>query len=657
MAVITKIIGQETENDEYTGAVRLKNIIDNTVTDKAFGIIYIVPSVTFYGQNTKDVDILLIGEIKNCLVSASFEHDNKYSKEQVQIDNFCTTVEIKSHSISGVRREGTDWLVQYGTNWHNVTNQSNSQKYAAKNFFENNLGYSPYITNLIWFTGITKDELESISRNNGKVMQSNSLPSSFTFEQMAQLLIWQRTPNFFNGFYHFNCSFGGKDPEAFVKSTMAFFNAKKCMGELTRRKIELITQTEIGGSLSDINPESFNIFRGRAGTGKTIALMRTGVNIVEDLQKRALILTYNRALVSDIRRLLALSELPDMFEEKCLGISTMHAFFFGLINTSLYNGNMSGEEFLNNYEKKIKEMIDFLKSDVDSRNLVSELCKDDSRLYWDYILVDEAQDWTDDERDLLFLLFDKKNILVADGGNQFVRRIEPCDWTVVHDRHNIKLKYCLRQKDNLINFINAYSKSFNVSGSRITSPGNMPGGNIILVRDNNKIIDVIRKCYSSLKHGDNAPYDMLLLAPSTIVTKDEDGNKCFALKNEFEKHGVLLWDGTNDNNRIDYATNPLESRVVQYESARGLEGWIVVCLDFDAFLSEKEKQFDPEIGRDSLMLESDYNRKSNYMLNWAMIPMTRPIDTLVISFSDINSRCASELFGLADVYKDFVEII
>lgn len=67
------------------------------------------------------------------------------------------------------------------------------------------------------------------------------------------------------------------------------------------------------------------IYRGRAGTGKTVGLIRTAIHLVDEGQARVLMLTYNKALVSDIRRLFALAELPDMFEANCLHINTMHS--------------------------------------------------------------------------------------------------------------------------------------------------------------------------------------------------------------------------------------------------------------------------------------------------------------------------------------------
>ena len=47
--------------------------------------------------------------------------------------------------------------------------------------------------------------------------------------------------------------------------------------------------------------------------------------------------------------------------------------------------------------------------------------------------------------------------------------------------------------------------------------------------------------------------------------------------------GYLVWDGVDPDTRHSSAKNVEQLRVVQYESCRGLEGWIVVNLAFDEF--------------------------------------------------------------------------
>ncbi len=79
--------------------------------------------------------------------------------------------------------------------------------------------------------------------------------------------------------------------------------------------------------------------------------------------------------------------------------------------------------------------------------------------------------------------FNRVLALADDGGQQFVRRINICDWSVVRNRNNIKLKDCLRQKENLVTFVNAYSQKLDILGSKILTKNNMPGGKVIITTD------------------------------------------------------------------------------------------------------------------------------------------------------------------------------
>lgn len=450
MAVLVKIIGDDDGSDEYAAALKLKHIICSTVPNMVLGEIVLFPSATLYGQAVKDVDIMMIGDLKNYASTIGFIHEGNYSEEEVYCNNFCTTIEVKAHSASRIRKEGTNLHVYYSnTGWHNATRQSNEQKVSAMNFFKSSLGDTPYITNILWFTEVSCSELNRILTYDSIVMPSNALPSDFDFKEIIQRLAMQRPPRLRSGRYTLECGFNGRDTSGVTKPLLFFSKAKAGMGELTRRKIEQISDTELGKHAPCFGGDTLNIFRGRAGSGKTIDLIKTAIRLVDTEGARVQILTYNKALVSDIRRLFTFAQLPDMFEERCVSINTMHAYFYALINECLYDGKLLSEEFLQRYPQMLEQMVVFLKSDNEAHEIVKLVCEDNPRLNWDYILIDEAQDWTDLERNLILCLYDISRIIISDGGQQFVRSVSPCDWTVVSNRNNIKLKQCLRQKHNL----------------------------------------------------------------------------------------------------------------------------------------------------------------------------------------------------------------
>lgn len=651
MSVSVMIYGAEQTSDEYLAALKLKDIIQRSLPGSVIGEIVLFASATLMGQTVKDVDLLMIGQLQNYEINAEFYTDEKgLVKDKVAISSFCTTIEVKRHDISGIYLNGTDFYVKYGTKSHCVTSQSNKQKIAAMEFFKRTLMTSPFVTNVIWFTQATSNDIKKLLTNSGRTMLSNVLGSDFDFKELMQLLIWQRPPYRKWNNYIFDSNYTPNSLQGIQNALSLFSKTKAHMGEMTRRRIEQLTNKAFQTNALIDTQGKVSIYRGRAGTGKTVGLIQTAIHLVDENQARVLMLTYNKALVSDIRRLFALAELPDMFEENCLHISTMHSYFYHLTNAVLYNGQMNGSKFLDQYDDVLSELLEFM-DDEDAVDIVKEVCMSDNSLDWDYVLIDEAQDWSNLERDVILKLYDKGKIIVADGGQQFVRRIDVCDWSVVRDRNNIKLKYCLRQKENLVAFINAYSQKLDILGSKVLTKNNMPGGKVIITTDE-KLFDVHNQEIQRLCEAGNIAYDMLYLVPHALV-RWNCGEGSFALKTRFEQKGIFVWDGTDPSNRDGYPIDAEEIRLLQYDSARGLEGWSVVCMDFDVFLDEKAAEYQ-DGAVNMLMLESPEERKRKYLYNWAMIPLTRAIDTLVITIKDPASKTAKLLREIAEEHPDFV---
>lgn len=64
----------------------------------------------------KDVDLMMIGKLRNYTVNAEFSVGEKgFIRDDVEISSFCTTIEIKRHDIFGIMLNGTDFYVKYGT--------------------------------------------------------------------------------------------------------------------------------------------------------------------------------------------------------------------------------------------------------------------------------------------------------------------------------------------------------------------------------------------------------------------------------------------------------------------------------------------------------------------------------------------------------------
>lgn len=656
MAVSIKVIGTDEQSDEYVIAKKLELMFLQSLPAAVTGDIVLHANATMMGQTVKDIDLLMIGKLNGYKPVLSFFNGvGEEIKAPVLIHSFCTAIEIKSHGYAGIQREGTEFLVRYGSELHSVTNQSNQQKYAVMNYIRQiTNAHSPFITNLIWFIGLTNQEIDNLLRVNGARIRSNVMSADVTLEQIMQLLVWQQTPYYNNGSYRFNSYLNNAQPNEIDTVFQLFEKAKNNMGELSRKRIELITSDSIDNKIELTQTEKMVICRGRAGTGKTIGLIRLALKLVDNEDARVLMLTYNRALVADIKRQFALAELPDMFQPSCIEIMTLQSFFLKIVSSSLYNGNLQGDLFLSDYEKYLLQLKTFLQDTSGTKDLLLEELRRDASLRWDYCFVDEAQDWTALERDILFELFEKRQIVVADGGNQFVRSYEGCDWGVTKrtERETIKLKKCLRQKENLISFNNHLLKAFDYETQRISPSGNLPGGKIVICTGTQLPLNIIKRELEEVKLSGNIPYDLICFVPAHYSQ-----NGSFIYKQLFEDEGIKIWDGTNNSVRREAPLLGESARVLHYESGRGLEAWTCICLEFDTFVSRKMVEYTEKDSVDAFLLESEEDKRKRYLTNWVLLPLTRAIDTTIMTLKNPESIISKTILSIAENHPDYVTII
>jgi hypothetical protein len=139
----------------------------------------------------------------------------------------------------------------------------------------------------------------------------------------------------------------------------------------------------------------------------------------------------------------------------------------------------------------------------------------------------------------------------------------------------------------------------------------------------------------------------------TDETKDSEIMKIDIPK--WKDAGISLFDGTDNKIRKVYSTNPGECRLYQYESCRGLEGWVTVCLNFDILIENKMNEFKNMDFSDSIVLESHEEQLRKYVYKWALMPLTRPIDTLVITLHNPDNEIGKLIKKIADSCVDFVD--
>ena len=209
---------------------------------------------------------------------------------------------------------------------------------------------------------------------------------------------------------------------------------------------------------------------------------------------------------------------------------------------------------------------------------------------WDYLLLDEAQDWPEDERDLLWALYPPRQFVIADGMDQLVRSEQPCDWRAGLGRADVRvvpLGRCLRMKSALARFANELAAEIGLAGWQVEENTDAPGGRVIVV-DGDYFAG--RELHDRLmlanEEDGNQPVDTLVCVPPVLVHR-VDGVAHSVAAHRLEAWGHSVWDGVSTDVRDSYATSTRQMRIVQYDSCRGLEGWVVVHLGLDEFYRYK----------------------------------------------------------------------
>ncbi len=663
MAVEIKLIGPE-DTDEYKDALLLKNIFEGQLGIKTSGDILIINSATLFGQQIKDIDLIVIGNLNNFKLNIKAKPlgASEYSEKEVYINNFCFVIESKRHQSSDISMEGLNLIVKYKGKKHDVTTQSEKQKYSLKNFLEERLGFKTYICNFIWLLNV---EPNTIKKLTGQVSTENHniLPNKFSLNWLFQLACTQRNLVTIQNksYLRFNSfkidEFTGNETNI-LQLFNIFEEVRSNCGDLTRKKMEAISERllrnqlyaqEVGKKLLEIS--------GRAGTGKTMKLLRLATDLAKYHDKRCLILTYNHALVSDIKRLFYFMKMPDGIDTYTVKISTLHKFFYELLIgfdiIKDYN-----YDYITNYEDYISQLHEFVKQGLIDKNDIQDLMESrHDEVAWDMVLIDESQDWSEFEKNILFNIFGSEKLIIANGMDQLVRRTTNCNWTKGIQYNKIPGNKSLRQEQSLVIFANKFAEKFGVNW-KVDNSQELMGGKIFILAS-----DITTEFYKGisdkLKEKENIAYDLLFLIPPSLVSKRTINGKVireFSLYKDYLVKGIKLWDGSNTEIRTEYSISTDEHRVVQYDSSRGLEGWAVFCLNFDEFVQYKKKSYKEDMDNE-LVLASLQEKADKYAYTWALIPLTRSIDTLVITLKDTTSDFSKKLYELYQENQDFVEWI
>lgn len=631
-----EIIGQEGSR-EWEAATELRGVLEPAIrpTDK----VTIVVSAKCWGQRTQDIDLLVIALMGQNFVIPKQHCPAEFREKTVYVSNFALTVEVKDHDVRGIRFTGNQVECRYDDKWSSASEQSFQQRVAVVSHLKNNNVASPFWHEVLW--------LRNVPHNAIPTACSNVLGAPLTLPRIYACLIAMSSENLRKGY---GVGSGKLETIRAAQESIRHFTQRIEPSNLDRRRMERICERlvrEGEGQQKYVKALGSQIllFRGRGGSGKTIHLLRLAKDLHDRDGLRILFLTYNHALVSDLRRLFALIGISDRLGERSISIRTSESYFFGVLrawklsaDSEVYDPKLYASR-----KRELLELFGALSVGDAAKEREFRDTEDISR--WDYVLVDEGQDWPEDERDILFALFGPQRIIVADGIDQFVRAT-CCDWRAgryfgATSHQVVPLRRSLRMKSNLCRASAAFASECDVEW-HMEPNDEVPGGRIVII-EGEYTNDLHAKFMDQHAEGGNRPIDALFCV-------GDGRTPSAALPRLLGEWGLKVWDGTGGA-RDTFPTDLLQHRIVRYESCRGLEGWTVVCLDFDAFFDTKQKHATPP-DPDGLFEDRSANALA-FATRWALIPMTRAIDTLVLQVRR-GTALAPIFKRLAERHKDFI---
>ncbi|MFC1560339.1 DNA/RNA helicase, partial [Pseudomonadota bacterium] len=454
-------------------------------------------------------------------------------------------------------------------------------------------------------------------------------------------------------------SSGSDDDTKLVLSAGIF--KKVIPTNLDRKRMDMIMEGghQVEGLYSALGKQMVRL-RGHGGTGKTIMCLQAAWKLYEETGARTLVLTYNLALAADIRRLLVLLNVPSDPELGGIKVDTVMSFMYSWFRRLQLLEDDEDLSF-DNYDAHCANATAMLKGGAITGGDVDAIKAGDQFRYdFNSIVVDEAQDWPQEEASLLKALYEPNTICLADGVDQLIRgKATNWDEGVPREaRKIIPLQKCLRMKRNLSVFVNKLAGVGKVNWN--IEPNNSAGGGTIkiLLRPYQDYQGLHQELLASAMTMGNAELDFLFCVPPSSVNSQGD-KKESDIAIFLKGLGAAVWDGVDPVTRKNFPRGTNEFRIVQYESCRGLEGWTVILNKPDVYwesckndklktgMNDAERLALEDIGE--LAIVSAWRR--------TLISLTRPLDTLVISLDDPESEFSSTLLDVARECSEFIEIL
>ncbi len=686
----------EGDSHEARAARLLRDILEKTAPKDLKGEIVISANQPFYSYDTQDVDILLYGRFENLTYKvqdpsvqeasslfdvykaapdlrsdAKSETSKQVSENKpkrwpatLYVNEVCLAIEVKSHSPKGVQIRGSGIEVRYSNHWHGASEQATKQRFTVMSFFKDHLKRSPPVSSVVWLTEFDKTALADLLADHPNRPPVFSDRPAFN-DVISEALI-DRPPRYASDKHFFlHGDNRMSDGQRVVEQLRGMLKPKQVeKGALTKKKLEMLSRRLLDEQdyVQAIEEGKLVIIRGRAGTGKTLKLLRIAVELAVERSRRCLILTYNHALVFDIRRLLVFHGKTGGYD-KTVEISTLHKYFYDLLVGFglLPQGDSFLDQGIDAYLKQLTSLTELLSAAESTEEIQSLMNKHVDLVAFDHVFIDESQDWYEPERDLIRTIFRNRSVIVSDGQDQLVRHGLHCDWiqglgrTEVHRKQPEKKS--LRQKRGIVYFANAFAQECELDWD-IDASDDLIGGRVVIIKSE-LTPEHIQRAVSSFASDRCVGYDLLIAVPSGNDDTPEALLDSVKLGENHDAQPLGCYDFRGrDKKRFGVAgqipMDPDKARLVYYNSLRGIESWTLIAKDVDLFLEKIGSELSQQEDR-QLRLETEEERVQRLASYWALIAFTRPADTLIIELKNPGSEWSRRILRAAEAVPDQVE--
>ena len=644
-----KIIGQ-VGSPEYQAAERFKQFFETLwpgicETPIEHDNVIIRAGAYISGQKRKDLDLVIAAQFKS---SRRFKprkpikdtEDQSVRDQPIYIKNFVAVGEVKAHSGSRVKMVGDEIFVKYkGKEWSSATTQNDQQMHSLLNHLHSH-NLKPYVLKFVY--------LSSENQRIGTAVHSIMDPN-----EVVSIMVANRRVKRLSGKFE---SRSADDLTISNVLKLPLFT-EVISSDLDRKRIEMLAKKSpvIDEILATENGKLLQI-RGVGGTGKTVNMLSAASRAFNKAGERSLLLTYNRALAADLQRLMAIKNVKSDDENGGIKIETSMTFFYKLARSfGILEKEYEGELDDGSYSS----VMELLKEELNAGTLSFENLKSKFPLdfAFDRIFVDEAQDWHVDEAEILKLIYRSEPICVADGRQQLVRSQRRTDWFLGTSRENrdfLELKICLRMKNNLYDFLVGLAARLKRDWD-CKRNNQVSGGRIFMINSPYELNENLHAQLIKEAETQNIKnIDWLFLVPPSRVL--ETKNKTTEISNFLRSEENQVIDMVEPKFRDHFSNNPVDFRVLQYESCRGLEGWNLILDNFDTFLEMKLKNHLGNQYNSELDIE-DYDAEIvEFVWNWMSMVISRAMDTIVIHIENPRSKIGQLLNDQCRAMPDFVEI-